>query len=86
MGFYFFSLALVARRLNYNKTFWIALALALSLGILLSLARIAQGGHFVSDTLVSALVMWLSAYACDRWVHQNELRWKSTGVRCEGID
>lgn len=74
MGFYFFALALVARRCHYYKTFWIALVLAFSLGILLSLARIAQGGHFFSDTLMSALVMWLSAYACDRLVYQNEGR------------
>jgi membrane-associated PAP2 superfamily phosphatase len=68
MGFYFFTLALIARRLDYRKTFWFALILAFGLGISLSLARIAQGGHFFSDTLVSALVMWLSAYACDRWL------------------
>lgn len=66
MGFYFFSLALVGRRLGYKKTFWVALALAFGLGFSLSLARIAQGGHFFSDTVVSAVVMWLSAYACDR--------------------
>lgn len=69
MGFYFFALALVARRQNYTKTFWAALALALSLGISLSLARIAQGGHFFSDTLVSAIVMWLTAYVCVEWLY-----------------
>jgi len=77
MGFYFFALALIARRLNYRKTFWAALALALGLGTLLSLARIAQGGHFLSDTLISALVMWLSAYACDRLVYEKESRWQN---------
>ena len=68
MGFYFFSLALVARRLNYKKTFWFALTIAFTLGISLSLARIVQGGHFFSDTLVSALIMWLSAYTCDKFL------------------
>lgn len=68
MGFYFFSLALVARRLNYKKTFWAALLLALALGISLSLARIVQGGHFFSDTLVSAIIMWLSAYLGVQWL------------------
>lgn len=62
MGFYFFSPALLARRLNYRKTFWAALLIAFALGISLSFARIVQGGHFFSDTLVSAIVMWLSAY------------------------
>ncbi|WP_231909278.1 phosphatase PAP2 family protein [Candidatus Protochlamydia naegleriophila] len=35
--------------------------LTLFLGGALSLARIAQGGHFLSDILVSALIMWLTA-------------------------
>lgn len=81
MGFYFFALALVARRLQYRKTFWTALLLALALGISLSLARIAQGGHFLSDTLASALVMWLTAYACDRLVYQGELKRQNAEVK-----
>ncbi|HEV8051618.1 MAG TPA: phosphatase PAP2 family protein [Parachlamydiaceae bacterium] len=72
MGFYFFTLALVARRLNYMKTFWTALILAFALGITLSLARIAQGGHFFSDTLISAIVMWLTAYTCVHWLYPQE--------------
>ena len=72
MGFYFFALALVARRLNYMKTFWAALILAFALGISLSLARIAQGGHFFSDTLVSAIVMWITAYLCVHWLSPQE--------------
>jgi lipid A 4'-phosphatase len=66
MGFYFFAPALVARRLGYKKIFWLSLTIAFGLGIALSLARIAQGGHFFSDTLVSALIMWLTAYLCDQ--------------------
>ena len=72
MGFYFFSLALVARRLHYQKVFWASLLLAFALGVSLSLARIAQGGHFFSDTLVSALVMWLTAYACNFFLKSND--------------
>lgn len=69
MGFYFFSLALVARRLKWKKTVWTAFITAFVLGISLSLGRIVQGGHFLSDTLVSALIMWLTAYTCDRWLY-----------------
>jgi lipid A 4'-phosphatase len=68
MGFYFFALALVARRLHYRKTFWCAMMMAFGLGIALSIARIAQGGHFFSDTLISALVMWITAYVCDLYL------------------
>jgi lipid A 4'-phosphatase len=67
MGFYFFSLALIGRRLKNRPLFWISITLAAVLGILLSWARLAQGGHFLSDTLASAVIMWWTAYACDRW-------------------
>lgn len=65
MGFYFFAPALIARRYGMKHLFWTCLFLAFFWGSLLSLTRIAQGGHFFSDILVSALVMWLTAYACD---------------------
>lgn len=71
MGFYFFALALVGRRLDHKALFINSLILAVVLGILLSLTRIAQGGHFFSDTLISALVMWLTAYTCDRLLYFN---------------
>lgn len=68
MGFYFFALALIARRNNNRTLFWGALIFALLLGTLLSWARIAQGGHFLTDTLASALIMWITAYACVRLI------------------
>lgn len=75
MGFYFFTLALAAKKLNFRKTFWTALILSLVLGIGLSIARIAQGGHFFSDTLISALIMWLAACTCTYWLlpHPREI-------------
>lgn len=74
MGFYFFALALVGRRLHNKTLFLSALTIAIVLGSLLSLTRIAQGGHFFSDTLATALVMWLTAYACDRWLYSPSAR------------
>lgn len=74
MGFYFFALALVGYRLE-NRLIWnLGLALALVLGISLSLARIAQGGHFLSDTLFAALLMWYTALAMDWLVYANDER------------
>ncbi len=58
MGFAFFSAALLGLRSKNKKIFWGGIAIAWILGILLSLARIAVGGHFLSDTLASALIMW----------------------------
>lgn len=64
-GFYFFALAIVGRRLKSKLLMTTGFLLAFTLGILLSLMRIAQGGHFLSDTLFSALIMWYTALICD---------------------
>jgi membrane-associated PAP2 superfamily phosphatase len=65
MGFYFFAVALLGRRLGSKMLFATGMALALTLGIALSVTRIAQGGHFFSDTLATALIMWTTALVCD---------------------
>lgn len=69
-GFYFFALSLVGRRLNNPWLFWTGLSFAIVLGVWLSYARIVQGGHFLTDTLGAALIMWLSAYCFDKWVYR----------------
>lgn len=72
MGFYFFALALVGNRLHNRNLFLSGMVLALVLGILLSLTRIMQGGHFVSDTLFSMLIMWYTALAMDWLAYKAE--------------
>lgn len=75
MGYYFFALYFIGRR-NKNKSLAIyGLLIGLSLGITLSIARIMQGGHFVSDVLLAALIMWLSAYASDYLVYKYSYLW-----------
>lgn len=71
-GFYFFALALVGRRLHSQKLWRLGLLLAFTLGIALSFARMAQGGHFLSDTLFSALLMWYVALMIDWLVYSGE--------------
>ncbi len=61
MGFYFFAAALVCQRLSWRTLSYLSYALAIALGIALSFTRMAQGGHFLSDALITALIMWLSA-------------------------
>ena len=68
-GFYFFALAFIGRRRNSKALYYTGMGLAFGLGIALSITRIAQGGHFFSDTVVGALVMWWTAYAIDRLVY-----------------
>ena len=62
MGFFFFSLAFLG--LHYRKKglyfFWMITAFLL--GGVLSYVRIAQGGHFLFDTLIAALIMWLTSF------------------------
>lgn len=67
MGFYFFSLAIVGKRLGKLRFQKISLFIAFFLGGLLGIVRMAQGGHFFSDVLMGALVMWLTALFLE-WV------------------
>lgn len=69
MGFYFFALIIVGKRLQKDYLIWLGILLSAVFGIALSYTRIAQGGHFFSDTLFTALVLWLTAYFCDQFVH-----------------
>lgn len=64
-GFYFFCLYFLAKRYNMRALANFGFFFALSLGGVLSLARIVQGGHFISDAYIAALIMWLTAYFMD---------------------
>lgn len=64
MGFYFFIFVWLGRFYGSSKLVWIGWTASLGLGILLGFGRIAQGGHFFSDVLVSSLIMWWSALFC----------------------
>ena len=68
MGFYFFAVALVCQRQGWRWGAIFSYFLAFFLGILLGVTRMAQGGHFFSDILVSALLMWWVASLLDRWL------------------
>lgn len=66
MGFYFFALYFLGRRVRRRWVAWTGLVAGIVLGGLLTWARLAQGGHFVSDIVVSLLLMWMAAYWIDR--------------------
>lgn len=72
MGFYFFSLIFLGRRLHRKWMIYLGVILSLVLGLTLSHGRIAQGGHFFSDVLASALIMWLTALVLDRIIYGDE--------------
>jgi lipid A 4'-phosphatase len=55
-AFFLVALALLARR---NRAFWMSLAFVY--GILVSYVRIAAGGHFFSDTVVSFFIVYITS-------------------------
>jgi lipid A 4'-phosphatase len=71
MGFFFFAgyFILRARR---PRTARACLAFALGYGVLIGWARVAQGGHFPSDVVWAATVVWLVAAVLARWLRVEE--------------
>ncbi|TXI41216.1 MAG: phosphatase PAP2 family protein [Nitrosomonas sp.] len=69
MGFFFLTLALVARRENLSNLSYIGFFIAFEMGLLLALARIAQGGHYFSDCLFAAILMWWLTMASCRFIY-----------------
>lgn len=65
MGFLLFSVAFAGQRAGKRWLYRLGMAAAFILGALLGYARMAQGGHFFSDVLMSAAFMWWTALFCD---------------------
>lgn len=55
-AFFLIALALLARK---NRVFWMSLAFAY--GIIISYVRIAAGGHFLSDAVVSFFIVYITS-------------------------
>lgn len=66
MGFYFFSLYFVGRRLRKKYISVFGMGVGWILGAVLCYARFSQGGHFLSDSILSLFVMWQTCYWLDR--------------------
>jgi membrane-associated PAP2 superfamily phosphatase len=65
MGFYLGVPYLVLRR-RRRRAAWAFMGLGLAAGAALGLARMAAGGHFLSDVIASGGVVWLVALALHR--------------------
>lgn len=59
VGFFFLAFVPILS----GRRRWFALAIGLVLGLLIGMARITQGGHFTSDVLWAAAVMWFTSLA-----------------------
>lgn len=61
-------------RHRWRRLAWLALGGGFLYGLLMGYARIIQGGHFLSDILWSAGVVYFSALLCAWWVQHRENR------------
>lgn len=64
-GFYFFCIYFLGRRYQKKWLTRLGFTLGAAFGIILSITRIVQGGHFLSDVFFGALIMWETAYFVD---------------------
>lgn len=65
MGFYFFNLIFLGQRLKNLLLVRMGAMASIFLGLSLSISRIAQGGHFFSDTLMSLCLIWYIGLFCE---------------------
>jgi lipid A 4'-phosphatase len=61
MGFYFMSLAWIFRKRRYFVA-------GLVIGSVVSLGRIVQGGHFLSDVLTAAFIVYFTCQVMSYWL------------------
>lgn len=64
-GFFFFAVALIGERYQSRALYYGGFIAAWLLGGALAVTRMAQGGHFLSDILAAALIMWETAVIVD---------------------
>lgn len=69
MGFLFLTFGLIGWYERNRRLYICGMIAGCSLGIVLSYGRLAQGGHFFSDVMASALLTWLIALAACRLVY-----------------
>jgi len=74
MGFYFFTLAMVLRKQRRFSAILTGL-LAGVYGCLIGLARIAQGGHYLSDVLWAGALVYLVSYMVYRIMNLDIALW-----------
>lgn len=65
MGFYFFALSILQ-----NSRLW--LIVPFSLGGIIGVTRIVQGGHYFSDVVFSGFLLWFLAYGLHRLMFKTE--------------
>ena len=79
-GYILMAVGLMGSVATRRRWLWIGLAW----GAVVSLARIAEGGHFLSDTLFAGLAVWASGWLVrEAWLRHVALRWRRSRRRRE---
>ena len=77
MGFYFLSFWFLGRRYSSKLVLRIGFIFGGCLGVLLTISRVLEGGHFITDGLAAFAIMWYTALILDliwRWHNGTESR------------
>jgi len=81
-GFILMAIGLMGSAATRRRWLWIGVAW----GVVVSLARIAEGGHFLSDTLFAGLAVWASGWLIrEAWLRHVALRWRRLRRRREAL-
>lgn len=72
MGYFFFALWFFWRR-SHPRLAWASLAAAAFYGTAIGWARVVQGGHFPSDVLWAAGVLWITCAMLAHWLRVEEV-------------
>ncbi len=81
-GYILMAVGLMGSVATRRRWLWIGLAW----GAVVSLARIAEGGHFLSDTLFAGLAVWGSGWLIrEVWLRHVALRWRRLRRRREAL-
>jgi lipid A 4'-phosphatase len=81
-GFILMAVGLMGSVATRRRWLWIGLAW----GAVVSLARIAEGGHFLSDTLFAGLAVWASGWLIrEAWIRHVALRRRRLRRRREAL-
>lgn len=71
-GFFFFALWFFWRR-SHPRLAWGSLAVAILYGTAIGWARVVQGGHFPSDVLWAAGILWITCAILAHWLRVEEI-------------
>ncbi len=81
-GYILMAVGLMGSVATRRRWLWIGLAW----GAVVSLVRIAEGGHFLSDTLFAGLAVWASGWLIrEAWLRHVALRWRRLRRRREAL-